>query len=263
MEIMNESAEMTSAGPGARTSSSLHRGLLVLEVVAQSGAKGASVTEVATRLDFDKSTASRTLSTLRSIGYLHQDAARRYFSTSKLSKLAVRRPGGNDFAALARERLEGLHRQVDEAIHLAIADGGEMLFLDYMQTSKVVRSEESTKPRPVHEVAVGIAVLAALDDEVRIDELLADSERAAGETLSTRERRLIDQEIARARERGWATLNRDDDVSRVAVAIADRDGAPIAAICVYGPSYRLDPIQETIVEATVAAAADLSTALEQ
>lgn len=260
---MKESAETSTAGPAARPSSSLHRGLLALEVVAQAGVKGASVTEVATRLGFDKSTASRTLSTLRSIGYVQQDGTRRYFSTSKLAKLAVRRPGESDFAALARERLEALHRHIDEAIHLAIADGGEMLFLDYMQTSKVVRSEESTKPRPLYEVAVGIAVLAAIDDEARVAELIAASENAGGGALSAKDRRALDREIRRARERGWATLDRGDDVSRVAVAITDRGGAPIAAICVYGPSYRLDPIEDTIVQATMVAASDLSTALEQ
>lgn len=246
---------------GSRPSSSLHRGLLVLEVVAQSGAKGASVTEVATRLGFDKSTASRTLSNLRTIGYVQQDATRRYFSTSKLAKLAVRRPGGSDLAALARERLEDLHREVDEAIHLAIADGGEMLFLDYMQTSKVVRSEESMKPRPLYEVAAGIAVLAAIDDDARVRELIAASEAAGSAPLSDEDRQVLDLEILRARRRGWATLDRGDDVSRVAVAITDRDGAPIAAICVYGPSYRLDPIEDSIVQAAEAAASDISAAL--
>lgn len=235
----------------------------MLEVVAQSGSNGASVTEVATRLGFDKSTASRTLSTLRAIGYVQQDGSRRYFSTSKLAKLAVRRPGESDLAAMARERLEALHRQVDEAIHLAIADGGEMLFLDYMQTSKVVRSEESTKPRPMYEVAAGIAVLAALDDESRVQELIEASEMAGDGPLPKRVRQTLNTEITRARSRGWATLDRGDDVSRVAVAITDSGGAPIAAICVYGPSYRLDPIQETIVQATKEAAADLSTALDQ
>ncbi|MBZ2197940.1 IclR family transcriptional regulator [Occultella gossypii] len=259
---MRTSDDTSAEAAEARPSSSLHRGLQVLEVVAQSGSKGASVTEVATRLELDKSTASRTLSTLRAIGYVQQDRTRRYFSTSKLAKLAVRRPGGSDLVALARERLEQLHRQVDEAIHLAIADGGEMLFLDYMQTSKVVRSEESTTPRPLHEVAVGIAVLAALDDEDRVQELIEASENVGTAPLSTEDHQALSLEISRARRRGWATLDRGDDVSRVAVAIRDRAGAPIAALCVYGPSYRLDPIQDTIVQAAQAAAADLSTALD-
>lgn len=252
----------TSPGTASRPLSSLHRGLLVLEVVARSGSKGASVTELATRLDFDKSTASRTLSTLRSIGYVKQDAMRRYFSTPKLAKLSVRRPGERDLAALARERLEDLHQQVDEAIHLAIADGGEMLFLDYMQTSKAVRSEESTIPRPLHEVAAGIAVLAALDDDSQVEELITASEFAGKTPLSPEDHQSLDREIRRARERGWATISRGDDVSRFAIAITDSDRAPIAAICVHGPSYRLDPIQDTIVEATRTAASDVSTALE-
>src|SRR5699024_10139612 len=141
----------------------------------------------------------RTLSTLRTIGYVQQDAARRYFSTSKLAKLAVRRPGGSDLAALSRERLEDLHAEVDEAIHLAIADGGEMLFLDYMQTSKVVRSEESMKPRPMYEVAAGIAVVAAFDDEDQVRELIAASETAGSGPLSDEDRRALDLEILRAR----------------------------------------------------------------
>ncbi len=244
-----------------RPASSLHRGLLALEVVAQSGSDGATVTQVASRLGLDKSTASRTLSSLRDIGYVQQDATRRYFTTSKLAKLAVRRPGGRDFAELARERLEQLHQQIDEAIHLAIADGGEMLFLDYMQTSKVVRSEESTTPRPLHDVAMGVAVLAAMTDTRRIEELIEASQRAAGHELSAAELGELQSQITRARRRGWATMDRGDDVSRVAVAITDSRGAPVAAICVSGPSYRLDPIEDAIVAATISAAADLSSPL--
>jgi DNA-binding transcriptional ArsR family regulator len=171
----------TSPAPGAtRQTSSLKRGLAVLELVAQAGKDGIGVTEVAARVGLDKSSASRILATLGELGYVRQDINRRYFTTPRLGKLAHRRPGVQDLAALARERLEELHATHDEAVHLAVVNGGEMLFLDYLQTTKAVRTEIPMVPRPIHEVAVGIAVLAAVGHAERT-QLMRESMAAAGQ----------------------------------------------------------------------------------
>lgn len=258
---MKSTSEHTASADAPRPTSSLQRGLQILETVARAGPRGASVTEIATQLRLDKSTASRTLSALRDIGYLHQATSRRYLTTPKLAKLAARPPGELDLAALARGRLEELQRELDEAIFLAIPDGAEMLFLDHLPTSKAVRAEVSTTPRPMHDVAVGIAVLATEQDEDRLEEMIAASQEAMGAQLTDAERIHLDHQILRARERGWATIDRDDDISRVAVTIVGPDGRTRGSLCVTGPSYRLDAIRERVVRAATAAAKDISAAL--
>jgi DNA-binding IclR family transcriptional regulator len=251
----------TSPAPGAtRQTSSLKRGLAVLELVAQAGKDGIGVTEVAARVGLDKSSASRILATLGELGYVRQDINRRYFTTPRLGKLAHRRPGVQDLAALARERLEELHATHDEAVHLAVDNGGEMLFLDYLQTTKAVRTEIPMVPRPIHEVAVGIAVLAAVGHAERT-QLMRESMAAAGQRLDRGRRLELSAQVERAQQRGWATIENHDDITRVAVALVDTSGRPVGAISMSGPSYRIDPVVEEIAADTIAAAADISAAL--
>ena len=241
-----------------KQTSSLKRGLAVLELVAQAGQGGVAVTEVASQIDLDKSTASRILATLRELGYVRQDINRRYFSTARLGKLAHRRPGVHDIAALARERLEQLHALHDEAIHLAVVNGGEMLFLDYLQTTKAVRTEIPMIPRPIHEVAVGIAVLAAVDHSERT-QLMRESMAATNQRLTREERLALSAQVERAQERGWATIENHDDITRVAVALVDISGRPVGAISMSGPSYRIDSDLDRIARDTIAAAEDISS----
>ncbi|HEY9292303.1 MAG TPA: IclR family transcriptional regulator [Microlunatus sp.] len=243
-----------------RQTSSLRRGLAALELVAQAGEQGVTVGEVAAQLKLDKSTGSRILATLREAGYVRQDVNRRYLTTPRLAKLAHRRPGAQDVAALARERLERLHAQHDEAIHLAVVNGGEMLFLDYLQTTKAVRTEIPMVPRPIHKVAVGIAVLAAVDHDERA-QLMRESIAADGARLNRTERVQLSAQIEQAQERGWATIEHGDDITRVAVALADADNRPIGAICMSGPSYRIDTVLDSIVADTIAAADEISAIL--
>jgi DNA-binding IclR family transcriptional regulator len=234
--------------------------LAVLELVAQAGKDGIGVTEVAARVGLDKSSASRILATLGELGYVRQDINRRYFTTPRLGKLAHRRPGVQDLAALARERLEELHATHDEAVHLAVVNGGEMLFLDYLQTTKAVRTEIPMVPRPIHEVAVGIAVLAAVGHAERT-QLMRESMAAAGQRLDRGRRLELSAQVERAQQRGWATIENHDDITRVAVALVDTSGRPVGAISMSGPSYRIDPVVEEIAADTIAAAADISAAL--
>lgn len=245
----------------AKQTSSLRRGLAVLELVAQAGQRGVGVTEVAAQVGLDKSTASRILATLRELGYVRQDIGRRYFSTARLGKLAHRRPGVQDVAALARERLEELHALHDEAIHLAVVNGGEMLFLDYLQTTKAVRTEIPMVPRPIHEVAVGVAVLAAVGHDERT-QLMRESIAAAGQRLTREQRLALSAQVERAQERGWATIENHDDITRVAVALVDASGRPVGAISMSGPSYRIDPDLDRIAAATIAAARDISASIQ-
>lgn len=243
-----------------KPTSSLRRGLAALELVAQAGEQGATVTEVAGQLGLDKSTGSRILATLREAGYVRQDVNRRYLSTPRLAKLAHRRPGAQDVAALARDRLEQLHAVHDEAIHLAVVNGGEMLFLDYLQTSKAVRTEIPMIPRPIHEVAVGVAVLAAVDHGER-SLLMRESMAAASDRLPRAQRLQLSEQVERAQERGWASIDSDDDITRVAVALIGGEGRPVGAICMSGPSYRIDRVLDAVAADTMAAAADISALL--
>jgi len=109
-------------------------------------------------------------------------------------------------------------------------------------------------------LVVGIAVLAAGDHGERA-QLMKESMAVADHRPSAQERDRLRAEVGRAQERGWATIDIGDDVTRVAAALIDSSGRPIGAITVSGPSYRIDPQLDRIAADTIAAATDIGVAL--
>lgn len=244
----------TTAPPAAQTANMLLRGLAVLEAVATSASsRGVSVTEIALDTGLEKSTASRILSFLRDAGYLRQDGYRRYRLTAKLSQLSAGYSDIEDLLVVARPHLESLHEEFDEEVHLAVLDGGHMVFVDYIPSSQVVRSTLSTTQRLVHETAAGRAALCLLDRPARMRALELS---AAGGDLELTEAYVerTMRELDEARERGWAGFDADDGVTRFAAPIVDTDGDPIAALCISGPSYRVLPREAEFAAAVVTAA---------
>lgn len=222
--------------PGSHT---LLRGLVVLECVANASARtGVGVTQVANTIGVDKSTVSRTLAALRDAGYLRQDPSRRYRLTSKLARLAEGHAGREELREVAREHIERLHADFDEEVHLAVLDGGEMVFIDYLPSSRSVRSTLPTVPAPAHRTAVGRAVLAQLSHEER-SIVLRHAVRAAGESLGRAERDELSDQLEITQRQGWATIDEGDDITRVAAAVADVEEHPVGALCLSGPSFRL------------------------
>jgi IclR family transcriptional regulator, acetate operon repressor len=252
--LVTEQARRHTA-PGSNT---LLRGLVVLESVAhESSQNGISVTEVAALTGLDKSTVSRTLAALRDAGYLRQDARRRYRLTSKLARLAEGHLWTADLRNVAEAHLERLHERFDEELHLAILDGGEMVFIDYRPSTKSVRSNLPTVPAPAHLTAVGRAVLAALPHDERAS-VLQEAVRVSGEKLDRSVATELSEEIAISQRRGWAGYDAGDDVTRIAAAILDGTGAPIGALCLAGPSYRLAQRTPELAREVVAAAQGIS-----
>jgi IclR family transcriptional regulator, acetate operon repressor len=256
-----EAQERQSVTAGA--SNMLLRGLTVLEAVARSSSRrGIGVTEIAVETALDKSTASRILAFLRDAGYIRQDGYRRYRLTSKLSQLSAGYSDIEDLILVARPHLEELHTEFDEEVYLAVLDGGHMHFVDYIASTRVVRSTLSKSQRLVHDTAAGRAALALLGPEDRL-RALALSAAAADIEFSASELVTIQRELDDARDRGWAGHDAGDEVTRFAAPIVDSSGAPLAAMCISGPTFRVGPRAAEFSAAVVRAARQTSAEFEK
>jgi IclR family acetate operon transcriptional repressor len=226
------SAEAEPAGGGGvRT---LVRGLTILELVAKSPG-GASVTDLAAAADLDKGTTSRLLTTLRNLGYVRQRPGdRHYLLSGRLLTLALAYHSQLDLRETARPHLVRLRDTTHETVHLAVREGDDIIYVDQLEPDRSVRIRSSVgRALPMHRTAMGRAIMAALPAE----ECEAAIARVGeGEPADTDE---IREGVRLARERGWATIDRNDDVTRVGAAILDATGEPIGAITVSGPSYRM------------------------
>lgn len=249
--------ETKSSGAG----NMLLRGLSILEAVAHSSSRrGVGVKEIAAETGLEKSTTSRILAFLRDAGYVRQDTYRRYRLTSKLSQLTAGYSDIEDLLIVARPHLEAMHADFDEEVHLAVLDGGYMQFVDYIPSSQVVRSNLSTTQRLVHETAAGRAALALLGADERAN-ALALSAAGANLTFTSEQIDTIQRELDDARERGWADHDAGDGVSRFAAPIVDASGNPVAAMCISGPAFRVNPRADAFAAAVVEAAEKATLAL--
>lgn len=236
----------------------LTRGIVVLEQVVSTGA-GIGVTEIAQRCGMDKSSASRVLATLRELGYVHQRSAdRRYVAGSRALWLA--QGYRNALAALtvqAHAHLEAVRDATGETVHLAVRDGFWVIYLDQVDSGRSVTVQSAVGNRlELHRTAMGRAILAAMAAPER-DRLLTEITAAAGQEAAESLR----VDAARVADRGWAGVDRHDDVTRLAAAILDAGGAPIAALTISGPSYRVDPRLAELGAEAARAAESISAAL--
>src|SRR5215208_257710 len=247
--------------------SSLRRGLLALEALAQSGADGdgLGVVEVARRLGVDKSQASRTLSALAEHGLAERDGASRAYRLG---------PRLFAYAALVSERrllreapplLERLVNALGERAHLSVLDGSAVLtLLSHSPPHAIQAAGWAGRTVPAYCTAAGRALL--LDhDAAALKALFA---RTPLEPLAPRTITDVDvlaRRVAEAAARGWATVDEELEPGLAAVAAPVRrfDGQIIAALNVSGPSFRFSARLEQAAAEVARAAVRLSERLRE
>lgn len=246
----------------ASMSRTLVRGITVLEAVASSPG-GAGVTGIATTTALDKGTVSRLLATLRELGYVRQrDSDRQYELGSRCLWLAQEyRDTQEELTSVAQPFMIGLRDTTGETVHLAVREGVTMVFVAQEEPDRQIRVSSAIGRRlPMHRTAMGRAILASTTAESRdslLRDIRADAERS-GLPIDLSE---IESDVDQAKARGWAAVDRHDDVTRIAAAIVNADGDPVAAITLSGPSYRMADRMDEFGAAVVATARDVSNAL--
>ncbi|MFW6772918.1 IclR family transcriptional regulator [Nocardioides sp. CPCC 205120] len=222
------------------------------------------VAEVAAELGLARSSAHRMVTTLQSQGLLRQEPSRGYVAGPQLIQLGVAVLGVSDLRAEARPTLERLCRQVGETVHLVVLDGSRIVFLDGVEGSFAIRAAERTGDRaPAHASAAGKVLLAALSRE-QLHERYPAPRLSGGTSGAIASRRVLEDELARVRDRGYATNLGESEVGlhALAVPVLDAAGGARAAISISGPSVRLteDRLDEQ-VPVLLAAAREVGASL--
>lgn len=246
----------------AAMSRTLVRGITVLEAVAAVPG-GASVTGVAASTQLDKGTVSRLLATLRELGYVRQrESDRQYELGSRCLWLAQEyRASQEELTGVARPHIVALRDLTHETVHLAIREGLNMVYVAQEEPDRQIRVRSAIGQRlPLHRTAMGRAILAVMPPEDR-EALLRDIHTDVEKTGGTVDFDEIQNDVAQARVRGWAAVDRHDDVTRIAAAIVNHEQQPIAAITLSGPSYRIADRIEELGGAVVGTAREVSQAL--
>jgi DNA-binding IclR family transcriptional regulator len=218
------------------TVQSIERAFAVLRALS-SGPAG--VTEIADQVDLPKSTVSRLLGTLESIGVVEQVAAGGdYRIGAGMLDLAAAAQPVRSLVAAARPHLAELVRRTGEAAGVSIPDGLEMRYLDQVNPDGELQARDWTGTRiPVHAVPSGQVALAASADLQRAC-LASNRIEFTPHTLvspAALKRRLAD--VTRDGY-AWAYEEFALGMNSVAAPIHDPTGRLVGALHVYGPASR-------------------------
>lgn len=217
----------------------LDRGLMLLQALSKQGS--ATLTDLALRVGMPPSSAHRILATLQKHCFVEFDEATQEWTVG----IEAFRVGSSYLARtnLVEAARKVMHRLVDETgetANLAIADGGDVVFVSQVETPNPIRAFFRPGTRgPMHASGVGKALLANLarKDIEKIFQKTGLPEFTP-KTLTSPE--ALFAALADTQKRGWSF----DDEERysgmrcVAAAVYNSFGEAFAGISVSGPTVR-------------------------
>lgn len=226
--------------PDRGTIAVVERAFFVLQTVTAADA-ALGVREIARRVDLSPATVLRLVRTLESLGMVERQPHGSVTVGPGVHSLLPAEPPGPSTARL----LPLLARMVDsfhEGATAGIDDGDSILFVAHVPAPSPVRLADATGDRwPAHTTASGIVLMGSWTPD-RLDTYLAgDLAWDAPNTVTnpTELRRKID--AAKSNGYAWSVDELHADASGLAVPIVDHARRIVAAVGLYGPSYRLRP----------------------
>jgi len=244
--------------PASRQVASVQRAVAILDELAEEGSE-LGTNEIARRTGINVSTISRILATLTTGGLVeHVPATGRYRLGLGILRLANAVHERLDIRALVRPHLAELASRTRETATLSVPGEHEAVTLDFVQSPLSVRSvAEVGRTSAAHATAVG-KVFLAHGGTLPVGSLPAFTERTIADPA------VLEIEVARAKERGWAEAlgEREEDLNAVAGPVLTSAGQLVAILGVQGPAARFDPrAMRTAAELLVERATRISAAL--
>jgi DNA-binding IclR family transcriptional regulator len=179
----------------------------MLELIGKNGPLG--VSESARLLGWKKSSAHRILSTFEMMGYLKQDQQTGKYSFGyRIFQLVENFRGLAELRRIALPFLSSLQKSTGETINLGILDGGEVIFVERINSSHVLQTIIPIGSRaPLHCTAIGKLFVGELEENARRMPLSINRRRYTRNTLVSMSDLL--SEIRRTKERGYAVDNEE------------------------------------------------------
>lgn len=226
---------------------SLARGLAVLSSFSEEKSY-LSLTDISQRLQLNKTTTLRLLSTLETLGYLERDPQTKLYKPA----LEVLRLGFvvlNDLEVrqIASSYLRKLVDEVEETVNLAVLDNHEVVYIDRVGSKHMLNVYRPIGSRlPAYCTSTGKSLLAFLPPEQLTRALEATTwTRRTETTIVTPE--ALQKNLELVRQRGFADSNGEmiPELRAVAAPVRKNDGQVVATVNISVPSHRVS--YETLI----------------
>ena len=219
-----------------------------------------SLTDISRRAGLTLTTAHRLVAALTEWGALERDGSGVYHVGLRLWEVAALAPRGLALRQIALPYLEDLYEATHENVQLAVRDGGEVVYIEWLSGRSAVGVHIRVGARwPLHATGVGLALLAHSDPEIQ--EEYCASPLASFTPYTVTDGGRLRRMLADVRRTGVAVSSRQitDDALSVAAPIRGPGGDVIAAVSVVVP--QADAQVPVLVPAVRLAARGISRAL--
>jgi DNA-binding IclR family transcriptional regulator len=219
---------------------SLDKGLSLLEIVEQA-THPVTLHYLWGRLKWDKATIFRMLRTLERRGYLLRDDSRKEYSLGpKIYGLYSALLRELDLQKMAKPLLKEISSKYHETAHLAVSVGDRVVFIDRSAVSNFNSiNTQIGASEPTYCTAVGKAMIAFIGQDDLGAYLPKSLTRYTTKTIVGLPALTV--ELHEIQSRGYAVDNEEyiDGIRCVAAPIFNDQNAPIAAIGISAPVFRL------------------------
>ena len=224
------------------TINSLDRGLQILEILGNSS-NGLGVTSLGEKLEVDKSTAYRLLTTMGARGYVEQDQeTKKYNLGLKIIELSSKVLDKIELRKEAKPFMKELMQKSGETVHLATLAQGNVIYIDQEESPSMISiNTEVGREAPGHCTAIGKVLWAHLSEE-ELNQILQKKEltRFTAHTITSIPE--LKLHLKKVREKGYAF---DDEeftvgVRCLAVPVWNHKSKVIAAFGISGLAMRIN-----------------------
>jgi DNA-binding IclR family transcriptional regulator len=201
----------------------------------------ANLDELAAATGVHKTTVLRLLRTLSDERFTFRDNTNRYHLGSRVFELAAHGIDQREIRRIASPHLAAFNRTYGRTTHLAAMEGGEVVYIDKLESHDHVRMFSRIGLRAnLNSTAVAKVILADLPDpELHRFVASMDFARRTPNTMTSPEEFL--DEIARVRDQGWAQDREENEpsINCLGVPIRGASGRVVAAVSVSVPDIVL------------------------
>ncbi|BBC31554.1 IclR family transcriptional regulator [Streptomyces graminofaciens] len=195
-----------------------------------------SLTDISRRAGLTLTTAHRLVGALTEWGALERDASGVYHVGLRLWEVAALAPRGLALRQIALPYLEDLYEATHENVQLAVRDGDEVVYIEWLSGRSAVGVHIRVGARwPLHATGVGLALLAHAEPESQ--EAYCETPLAVFTPYTIGEGARLRRVLAEVRRTGVAVSARQvtDDALSVAAPVRGQDGSVVAAVSVVVP----------------------------
>ncbi|MGX1273454.1 IclR family transcriptional regulator [Streptomyces phaeoluteigriseus] len=219
-----------------------------------------TLTDISRRAGLTLTTAHRLVTALTEWGALERDPSGAYHVGLRLWEIAALAPRGVALRQAALPYLEDLYEATHENVQLAVRDGSEVVYTEWLSGHSAVGVRIRVGARwPLHATGVGLVLLAHCPPDVQGAYCETPLQACTDHTLTDPAR--LRRVLAEVRRTGVAVSSRQvtEDALSVAAPVRGQDGAVVAAVSVVVPYA--DARVPVLVPAVRLAARGISRAL--